>query len=121
MPAAASPATVVVVVDEQTAFLDLAEQALGRAGNLVLVTTEPQEVLELAIRIHIDVVVADGSFLDRTDPRLRRKLELAQHGLRVLYLSSLRAPFSLESLVAEVDRLVATDSPPDRLRAAPPG
>ena len=101
-------------------MLDLIEQALLAAGHRVLVTTEPHEVLELALRVEIDAVIADGTFLDRTDPTLRRKLQLAQHGLRVLYLSSLRAPFSLDSLVSEVTELIAT-SPPDRLRAAPRG
>jgi len=116
-----SDATTIVVVDEQAAFLDLAEQALVAAGHRVLVTTEPHELLELAIRVKIDVVVADGTFLERTDPTLARKLELAQHGLRVLYLSTLRAPFSLDALVAAVSRLLSTGSPPDRVQAGRPG
>lgn len=120
MAGVGNPATI-VVVDEQAALLDLVEQALVGAGHRVLVTTEPHELLELAIRVHIDAVVADGSLLERTDPTLARKLELAQHGLRIIPFSSLRAPFSLDALVAEVERVLATDSPPDRLRAAPTG
>ncbi|HSX23143.1 MAG TPA: hypothetical protein VLE97_10260 [Gaiellaceae bacterium] len=114
------PATI-VVVDEQAAFLDLAEQALLGAGHRVLVTTAPAEVLEIAIRVEIDALVADGTFLERTDPALVRKLQLAQSGLRILYLSSLRMPFSLDAMVEGVTRLLATDSPPGRLRAAPRG
>ena len=111
----------IVVVDEQAALLDLVEQALVAAGHRVLVTTEPHELLELAIRVHIDAVIADGPLLERADPTLPRKLELAQHGLRIVNFGSLRAPFSLDTLVAEVERVLATDSPPDRLPAAPRG
>ena len=81
-----TPATI-VVVDEQATFLGLAEQALLEAGHRVLVTSEPQEVLELAI----------------------------------LYLSALRMPFSLDAMVEEVTRMLATasrESRPGRLRAA---
>ena len=111
----------IVVVDDQAAFLDLAEQALVAAGHRVLVSTEPHEVLELAIRIRIDAVVAGRPFLEHSDPALMRKLELAQRGLPILLLNSLRAPLSLDSLVEEVTRLLATESPPGRLRAAPRG
>ncbi|HET8895174.1 MAG TPA: hypothetical protein VFM96_13855 [Gaiellaceae bacterium] len=114
------PATI-VVVDEQAALLDLVEQALVGEGHRVLVTTDPHELLELAIRLHIDAVIADGPLLERADPTLARKLELAQHGLRIIPFSSFRAPFSLDALVDEVERVLATDSPPDRLRAAPTG
>ena len=117
-----TPGTI-VVIDERAAFLDLVEQALLKAGYSVLVTTEPQEVLELAMRIEIDALVADGTFLERTAPTLVRKLELAQHGLPILYLTSLRMPFSLDALVEEVTRMLAhgsRESRPGRLRAAPP-
>lgn len=119
------PATV-VVVDSQAAFLDLVEQALAEAGHRVLVTTEPHEVLEIALRVRIDVLVADRTTLEGSDPTLVRKLELAQTGLPILYLSSLRMPFALETLVDVVTRvardgLAATDNPPGRLRAAPRG
>ena len=117
---AQKPATI-VVVDEQAALLDLVEQALLGAGHRVLVTTEPNELLELAIRVRIDAVIADGPLLERADPTLPRKLELAQHGLRIIPFTSLRAPFALDALVDEVERVLATDSPPDRLRAAPIG
>lgn len=107
----------IVVVDEQAAFLDLVEQALVEAGHRVLVTTEPLEVLELAIRIEIDALVAG----ELTDPTLVRKLQRAQSGLPVLFLSALQMPFSLDTLVEEVARMLATgstDSRPGRLRAA---
>src|SRR5712691_9783698 len=107
----------VVVIDEQAAFLDLAEQALLEAGHRVLVTTEPHEVLALAMRLEIDALVAG----ERTDQSLVRKLQLTQSGLPVLYLSALQMPFSLDTLVAEVTRMLTTssmDGRPDRLRAA---
>jgi hypothetical protein len=93
--------------------------AAARQATIVVVDQQAA-MLDLALRVEIDAVTADGSFLDRTDPTLRRKLELAQHGLRVLYLSSLPAPLSLDSLVSALTDLIAT-SPPDRLRAAPSG
>jgi DNA-binding NtrC family response regulator len=124
--ATTTPATI-VVFDENTALLDLAEQALLVAGHRVLVTTNPQEALDLAHRIRIDALVADGTWLERSDSSLLRKFQLAQPGLRILDLQSLGTPFSLENLTEAITTLfgrnkrATTDSPPGRLAAAPRG
>jgi DNA-binding NtrC family response regulator len=94
----------IVVVDGHAAVLELMDQALRNAGHHVLVTSEAREVLELARRVHIDVLVADRALLDRTDSSLVRKLQLAQPDLRLLDLG---APFSLERLTEAVAQLLA--------------
>jgi DNA-binding NtrC family response regulator len=125
----------IVVVAEHAAVLELVDQALRNARHYVLVTSQPPEALELARRVHIDVLVADGALLDRTDSNLVRKLQLAQPDLKMLYLGnqgdtkvrppnrvqSLRIPFSLEHLTESVAKLLADRSGPatDRPPAPP--
>jgi DNA-binding NtrC family response regulator len=94
----------IVVVDGHAGVLELMDQALRDAGHHVLVTSEAREVLELARRVHIDVLVADGALLDCTDSSLVRKLQLAQPDLRLLSLST---SFSLEQLTEAVAELLA--------------
>lgn len=97
----------IVVVDGHAAVLELIDQALRNAGHHVLVTCEAREVLELARRVYIDVLVADGAFLEDADSSLLRKLQLAQPDLRLLDLG---APFSLEHLIESVANLLAGQS-----------
>jgi DNA-binding NtrC family response regulator len=120
-------AATIVLVDKNGAFLDLAEQTLLAAGHRVLVTSNPEEALELAHRVRIDVFVADGAYVESADSSLLRKLQLAQPELRMLDLRSLGAPFSLKHLAEAIADLFgrnarpATDSPPGRLAAGSRG
>lgn len=102
----------IVVVEESAAVQELVEQALRDEGNCVLVTQNPLEVIELARRVRIDLLVTDLRAADELVDELRS----SQPDLRILYLSdstdeptpipddspSLRMPFSLEELRAAI-------------------
>jgi CheY-like chemotaxis protein len=111
----------VVVVEGTAAVQELIDLALREAGHRVLVTRNPLEVIELARRVRIDVLIADAETLEREGPNLVEKLGSIQPAMAVLYMaargqadedaenaSALRAPFSLdelqEAVTAAVDR-----------------
>jgi DNA-binding response OmpR family regulator len=109
-------ASTIVIVEESAAVQELIEQALRETGDSVLVTPNPLEVLDVARRERIDLLVVGlGS---RTG--LVEHIRAIQPDLRVLYLSdgsdeyapelerdaTLLTPFSFEELrTAIADRL----------------
>jgi len=112
----------IVVVEGTAAVQELIDLALREAGHRVLITRNPLEVLELARRVQIDVLVADAGTLEREGTGLVEKLRRIQPSMAVLYMadrgqadedvanaSALPAPFSLgelqEAVAAAVDRL----------------
>jgi DNA-binding response OmpR family regulator len=90
----------------------LAKQALRQTGNYVLVTQNPLEVLDLARRVRIDLLVTDVD----SRPGIVEQVRVTQPDVRVLYLSDitdaepadverslpLRTPFSVEELRAAI-------------------
>jgi DNA-binding response OmpR family regulator len=117
----ASSRGTIVVVEGTAAVQELIDLALREAGHHVLITRNPLEVLELARRIRIDVLVADVARLDQEGPGLVGQLHSIQPSVAVLYLtdrgrageevenaSALRPPFSLaelqEAVAAAVER-----------------
>ena len=105
----------VVIVEESAAVQELVEQALRRTGDCVLVTQNALEVLDVARRVQIDLVVID---LD-SEPGLVEEIRESQPHVRVLYLSdrtdgaadpehgvSLLTPFSLGELREAVSALL---------------
>jgi PleD family two-component response regulator len=70
----------VVVVNSCPALQDLLEQTLRDSGNRVLVTRDPEEALEVARRVKVDVVV-----VETLEERFARELSALQE-LRVLEL-----------------------------------
>jgi DNA-binding NtrC family response regulator len=113
----------IVAVEATAAVQELIDLALREAGHRVLVTRNPREVIELARRVRIDVLVADAATLEREGPSLVEKLRSIQPALAVLYMaergqadedvenaSALRAPFSLDELQEAVAAAVARRS-----------
>ena len=106
----------VVIVEESAAVQELVEQALRGTGDCVLVTQNALEVLDVARRVRIDLVVID---LD-SEPGLVAEIRESQPHVRVLYLSdrtdgqpadpehgaSLLTPFSLGELRETVSALL---------------
>lgn len=97
-----------MIVEESAAVQELVEQALRESGDRVLVTQNALEVLDVASRLRIDLLIID---ID-SQPGLVEEVRESQPGLRVLYLSDstdeqptgaqrsplLHTPFSLEEL-----------------------
>jgi DNA-binding response OmpR family regulator len=73
----------IVIVEESAAVQELVEQALRDSGDRVLVTQNALEVLDVARRVRIDLLVID---ID-SEPGLVEELREYQPNLRVLYLS----------------------------------
>jgi DNA-binding response OmpR family regulator len=102
----------IVIVEESAAVQELVEQALRASGDHVLVTQNPLEVLDVAHRVRIDLLVID---ID-SEPGLVEEIRESQPDLRVLYLSDspveqqagrnrsllLLRPFSLGALRAGI-------------------
>jgi len=105
-----------VIVEESAAVQELVEQALRESGDRVLVTQNALEVLDVAHRVRIDLLVID---ID-AEPGLVEEVRESQPDLRVLYLSdhtdeqqpglerspALLIPFSLGELQAEIAALL---------------
>jgi DNA-binding response OmpR family regulator len=101
-----------VIVEESAAVQELVEQALRESGDRVLVTQNALEVLDIARRVRIDLLVID---ID-TEPGLVEELRESQPELQVLYWSDssdekpsgrgrsslLLTPFSLGELRAAI-------------------
>jgi DNA-binding response OmpR family regulator len=102
----------IVIVEESAGAQELVEQALRDSGDLVLVTQNALEVLDVARRVRIDLLVID---ID-SQPGLVEELRESQPDLRLLYLSDspveqqaspghsllLLTPFSLSALRAGI-------------------
>jgi DNA-binding response OmpR family regulator len=102
----------IVIVEESAAVQELVEQAVREGGDRVLVSQNPLEVLEVARRVRIDLLVVD---LDSRSG-LVEQIRASQPDLRVLYLLHtredkpadlerslvLRTPFSLDELRAAI-------------------
>jgi DNA-binding response OmpR family regulator len=73
----------IVIVEESPAVQELFEQAVREVGACVLVTQNALEVLDVARRVRIDLLVID---ID-SEPGLVEELRTTQPGLQVLYLS----------------------------------
>jgi DNA-binding response OmpR family regulator len=101
-----------VIVEESAAVQELVELALRESGDCVLVTQNALEVLDVANRLRIDLLVVD---ID-SQPGLVEEIRELQPDLRVLYLSHgtdeqspglegsplLLTPFSLDELRAAI-------------------
>ena len=106
-----------MIVEQSAGVQELVEQALRETGHRILVTQNALEVLDVARRVRIDLVVID---LD-SEPGLVEEIRESQPHVRVLYLSdrtdgqpadpehgaSLLTPFSLGELREAVSALLA--------------
>ena len=102
----------IVIVEESAAVQELVEQALRETGDCVIVSQSPLEVLDVAQRVRIDLLVID---ID-AKPGLVEDVRESQPDVRVLYLSDsaeerpagleldppLLTPFSLDELRAAI-------------------
>jgi CheY-like chemotaxis protein len=92
-----TPATI-VVLEEHAAAQELIEEALREAGDRVLLTNNPMEIIGLATRVRIDLLVTDIDALESTEPKLAEKLRSIAPVLQIGGQDGLRAPFSLQEL-----------------------
>jgi DNA-binding response OmpR family regulator len=102
----------IVIVEESAAVQELVEQTLRESGDRVLVTQNALEVLDVARRVRIDLLVID---ID-SEPGLVEEVRESQPDLQVLYWSDgadeqpaarqrsslLLTPFSLGELRAAI-------------------
>jgi DNA-binding response OmpR family regulator len=102
----------IVIVEESAAVQELVEQALRESGDRVLVTQNALEVLDVARRVRIDLLVIH---ID-SESGLADEIRKSQPDLQVLYLSNstdqqpaglqhgslLLTPFSLGELRAAI-------------------
>jgi DNA-binding response OmpR family regulator len=72
-----------VIVEESAAVQELVEQALRESGDRVLVTQNALEVLDVARRVRIDLLVIDIE----SEPGFVEEIREFQPDLQVLYLS----------------------------------
>jgi CheY-like chemotaxis protein len=77
-----SPGTI-LVLEENAAVQELIDQALRECGDRVLSTKDPLEALEVVRRLHVDVLVVDVPFDERTRA-LVGDLRSIQPGLRTV-------------------------------------
>jgi DNA-binding response OmpR family regulator len=113
---AATRASTIVIVEESAALQELVEQALRAGGDWVLVTGNPLEVLDVARRVRIDLLVVHIE----SGRELFEEVQVLQPDLRVLYLvdeteelpagldsvAALPTPFSLGQLRAAIAELL---------------
>jgi CheY-like chemotaxis protein len=83
-------ASTIVVLEENAAAQELIDQALRQSGHRVLITNNPMEILALARRVRIDLLVGDISLLDATEPKLAERLR------SITRTTAVAAPFSLQ-------------------------
>jgi DNA-binding response OmpR family regulator len=107
-----TPATI-VVLEENAAAQELIEQALRQAGDHVLISNNPAEILQLASRVRIDLIVSDASLLEGSDPLVVEQLQTVGQVLYIHVRGSwkrpqlsdgpvLASPFSLTELTEAV-------------------
>jgi DNA-binding response OmpR family regulator len=113
---AAGPFSTIVIVEESPAVQELVEQAVREVGDCVLVTPNALEVLDVARRVRIDLLVIHVD----SAPGLVEEVRESQPELRVLYMSDrndeqqlgaadglpLLTPFSLGELRVAVATLL---------------
>src|SRR6266567_2470706 len=118
MPAG-RPATI-LVLEKNAAARELIDQALRESGDRILVTDDPNEAIELARRVRIDLLVSDVTLLQHHGQPFLKHLRSVERGLSVLYLDSrngqgfveaedgitLHTPFSLDELQKAVADLL---------------
>ncbi|TML80906.1 MAG: response regulator, partial [Actinobacteria bacterium] len=106
----------IVIVEQSAGVQELVEQALRETGHRILVTQNALEVLDVARRVRIDLVVID---LD-SEPGLVDEIRSSQPDLRLLYVSDrtdeqpadsehnppLLTPFSLDELRMAIAELL---------------
>jgi CheY-like chemotaxis protein len=119
----------IVVVEQSAAVQDLLDQVLRDGGHRVLVTQNPLEVLEIARRVRINLLVTEV-FVSEAEPTLAEVIRSTQPDLRVLYTSAdaerfrgrderdltLRPPFSLAEFQEAVTASLELASEPERSR-----
>jgi CheY-like chemotaxis protein len=79
-----APATI-VVLEENAAAQELIDQLLRQEGDRVLITNNPMEILGLAKRVRIDLVVGDVDRIGVAEPQLAARIRSLA---RVLQVSS---------------------------------
>jgi DNA-binding response OmpR family regulator len=113
---AGTGASTIVIVEESAALQELVEQALRAGGDCVLVTANSLEVLDVARRVQIDLLVAHLESCGE----LFEEVRALQPHMRALYLvdesddlptgpdsvAALRTPFSLGELRAAIAELL---------------
>jgi DNA-binding response OmpR family regulator len=103
-PVAAADVATIVVVEQSAAVQELIDQALRDSGDYVLITQNPLEVLEVARRVQIDLLVLEFS---DAGPSLVDEVRSIQPGMHVLYLTEEDdddpPPFALDDFRARVD------------------
>jgi DNA-binding NtrC family response regulator len=119
----------IVVVEQSAAVQDLLDQVLREAGHRVLITQNPLEVLEIARRVRINLLVTEV-FVSEAEPTLAELIRSTQPNLRVLYTSAdaeglrgrderdltLRPPFSLTEFQEAVTASLELATEPERSR-----
>ncbi len=98
MPAG-RPATI-LVLEKNAAARELIDQALRESGDRILVTDDPNEAIELARRVRIDLLVSDVTLLQHHDSRNGQGFVEAEDGI------TLHTPFSLDELQKAVADLL---------------
>jgi DNA-binding response OmpR family regulator len=96
-------AATIVVVEQSAAIQELIDQALRDMGDYLLITQNPLEVLEIARRVRIDLLVLEFS---DAGPSLVDEVRSIQPGLHVLYLTEDGddpPPFALEDFRTRVE------------------
>jgi DNA-binding NarL/FixJ family response regulator len=104
---AATGAATIVVVEQSAAMQELIDQALRDNGDFLLITQNPLEALDLARRVHIDLLITEfgDSGLALVD-----EVRSLQPDLRVLYLygeGDEPVPVGLGELPARVEESLA--------------
>ena len=101
----------ILIVEESAAVQELVEQTLRESGHRVLVTPNALEVLDVARRVRIDLLVIDVD----SEPGLVEEVREYQPDLRVLYLSD---GTDVPPTGPQPDPLLVTPLSLDALRAA---
>ena len=121
---APAAARVVVVLGQSFPVLELMEATLKDSGHRVLATTKPEEVIELARSVRIDVLVADSG--DAFEA-LEEEVRLVQPDMRVVRVcepdelqragsdaAAIARPVSLRELDAAVRGVTVIEARPLR-------
>ncbi|MFW5902057.1 MAG: ATP-binding protein, partial [Thermodesulfobacteriota bacterium] len=127
---AAAPETTILVVEDDPAVRELAEEVLSRAGYQVIGAEAEEEAIHLA-KTHkplIDLLLTDVVMPNMKGPEIYQAVSRSHPGVKVLYMSGytdnviahqgilepgihfIQKPFSVKSLVSKV-RQVLTDVP----------
>jgi CheY-like chemotaxis protein len=114
----------VLVVDDEPAVRDLVKEILESGGYEVLTACNGREAMKCLRRNLVDLVITDLLMPEQEGIETIRAIRRGQPGLKILAMSgsaaphlntarklgaqdSIRKPFSLESLLAKVEQLLA--------------